>query len=73
MILLKLLLINYMPDFTFELTEEQMVEELSEFQRLARQMISEGGARPYSKQKHERSVDALLKKMAWLAGKGDIV
>ena len=60
-----------------ELTEDQMVELLTEIQKLAREMMKtskgvEVGVL-YSPSAHRAACDAVCKKMSWLAKQGDIV
>lgn len=57
----------------WELTEDQMVEELAEIQRLARKTYEAVEAQPYDRDVHERTCQALMVKMKQLAQKGDIV
>jgi hypothetical protein len=56
-----------------ELTEDQMVEELAELQRRAREMRRVGAIRPYSEKNHERAVTAVMEILIWLARSGDVV
>lgn len=56
-----------------ELTEDELVERLSELQRLARRMVEAGNAEPYNKLAHEKACEAVTKRMKHLASDGDIV
>ncbi|KKK87060.1 hypothetical protein LCGC14_2757020 [marine sediment metagenome] len=56
---------------SLELSEDQMVEELAEIQRLARLTLEATAARPYDQSIHEKTCNDLFKKMKWLALKGD--
>ena len=61
-------MINYL-----ELTEDQMVEELSSIQILARGLFNAGRTKPYNKKVHEKASVELIKKMNKLAIKGYVI
>lgn len=57
----------------FELSEDQLVEELAEIQRLARKILETGKIEPYSETNHATACKDLLTKVVKLARKGDVV
>ncbi len=58
---------------SLELTEDQMVQELAEIQKLARAIFEAGAVHPYVEHDHEQATMRLLKKMSWLTKQGDVM
>ena len=56
-----------------ELTEDQMVEELAEIQKLARRMFSTGNSKPYDESSHEKACTLVTKKLKYFSNCSDFI
>ena len=56
-----------------ELDVDQMVDCLTDFQKLSREMMRTAKIVPYSMTAHRDAVGALFEKAKWLADQGDVV
>ena len=55
------------------MTEDEMVEWLADMQRLSRELMKTGAAKPYDELAHGKAADAALRKLKSLAVAGDVI
>ena len=56
-----------------ELSPDEMVDLLSTFQKMAREMAESAITSPYEEKRHIKACTDLINKAKWLARQGDVI